>query len=208
MLEIGGEPILVHLMTLFAEQGHTEFVLALGYRQSVIRDYFAGNGRGWDITMVDTGLDTDTGDRILRCRPVLREQFFVTYGDGLADVSLHDLLTFHHTQGGLVTITSVPLACQFGVLDMNDTGKIVAFREKPVLREHWINAGFMVLESAVFGHWEGANLERGVLPRLADAGQVYAYRHDGFFKSLDSHKDQQEFDTMLESGAPPWRTNR
>lgn len=205
MLEIGGTPILVHLMTLFAEQGHTEFVLAVGYRQSVIREYFARHTHGWDVTIVDTGTESDTGDRLMQCRHILRDRFFVTYGDGLADVPLDALVAFHEAHAGLVTVTSVPLACQFGVLDLDETGKIVAFREKPVLREHWINAGFMVLDAQVFEQWEGANFERHVLPRLAEVGAVYSYRHEGFFKSLDSHKDQQEFDAMLESATPPWR---
>jgi len=204
MLPIGGSPILVHLMQLFADQGHTEFVLSVGYRQEVIRDYFAGNHRDWRIDIVDTGEDADTGERLRGCAPLLRETFFATYGDGLCDVPLDALLAFHHTHGGFATLTNVPLNCQYGIVEADAQGRVVSFREKPVLREHWINAGFMVMEREIFGKWPGPNLERDVLPSLARAGQVYAYQHDGFFKALDSAKDQQELDEMLRTNRPPW----
>jgi glucose-1-phosphate cytidylyltransferase len=204
MLPIGGSPILVHLMQLFANQGYREFVLSVGYRQEVIRNYFRGRHRDWRVDILDTGEDTDTGERLRGCRAVLGETFFATYGDGLADVPLDALLAFHTAHCGLATLTTVPLNCQFGIVEADATGRVASFREKPVLREYWINAGFMVMERKLFDHCSGPNLERDMLPSLAQRGQVYAYRHDGFFKALDSHKDQQELDEMLRSNRAPW----
>jgi glucose-1-phosphate cytidylyltransferase len=208
MLPVGGRPILEHLMQLFADQGHCEFVLAVGYRQEVIRDYFFGTNRkrqdDWRIDIVDTGEDADTGERLRGCAPVLRETFLATYGDGLCDVPLDALLAFHTAHGGLATLTSVPLDCQYGIVEADAQGRVLSFREKPVLREHWINAGFMVMERGIFGQWPGPNLERDVLPSLAQRGQVYTFHHEGFFKALDSAKDQQELDQLLRTGRAPW----
>lgn len=206
MLEIGGSPILVHLMQLFADQGYREFVLSVGYRQEVIRNYFRDRHRDWRVDILDTGEDTDTGERLRGCRAVLGETFFATYGDGLSDVPLDALLAFHTAHGGLATLTSVPLNCQFGVIEADATGRVASFREKPVLSEHQINAGFMVMERRLFDYCSGRNLERDILPSLAQRGQVYAYRHDGFFKALDSLKDQEELDEMLRSNQAPWRS--
>ena len=153
---------------------------------------------------MDTGDDTDTGGRILGCRHLLGERFFATYADGLSDVDLGSLLRFHESHEGLATITSVPLKSQYGTLETNDSGQVQSFREKPTLREHWINAGFFVMDRGVFDHWEGDNLEREVFPQLAQGGYVYSYRHEGFFKSMDSYKDQQEFETLMKEGRTPW----
>jgi glucose-1-phosphate cytidylyltransferase len=208
MLPIGGSPILVHLMQLFADQGHREFVLSVGYRQEIIRDYFQGRHPDWCVDIIDTGADADTGERLRGCRPLLGETFFATYGDGLADVPLDALLAFHMAHGGLMTLTSVPLTCQYGIVEADAKGRVASFHEKPVLREYWINAGFMVMERRLFDHWPGPNLERDVLPSLARREQVYTFRHDGFFKALDSLKDQQELDEMLRSNRAPWRSVR
>lgn len=205
MLPVDGSPIIVQVMRLFAAQGIRDFVLAAGHRKAVIVDYFDGKYPEWKIDIRDTGEDTDTGGRILACRDVLGDRFFATYADGLADVDLGALVRFHEKSGGLVTITSVPLVSQYGTLGLDGEGRVNEFLEKPVLREHWINAGFFVMEKGVFDRWEGSNLERDVLPRLARSGHVFAYRHDGFFKSMDSYKDQQEFEALVARGSRPWR---
>ena len=204
MVPIGGEPLLVHLMRLFAQQGHRDFVLSVGHKQDVIRDYFAHAGFDWRVEIVDTGEDSDTGDRIRGCADLLEDVFVATYGDGLANLSMADLLAFHGRHPGLVTITSVPLPCQYGLVGMDPSGRVSSFREKPTLAEHWINAGFMVMEREALTHWSGTNLEREVLPSLSRMGLVYAFRHEGFFKSLDSFKDQQEFEALIRSGEAPW----
>lgn len=204
MLPIGGRPILWHLMKLFADQGHKEFVLSVGYRQDVIRDYHREMDPDWHVEIIDTGEDAETGDRIHRCRHLLGETFFATYGDGLANISLDALIAFHAGHPGVATVTSVPLTSQYGTLEMDHRGRVRAFREKPMLRDVWINAGFLIMDRTVFDHWEGRNLEREVMPGLTEHGLLYAYRHDGFFKPLDSYKDQQELDTMWQSGRAPW----
>ena len=205
MLPVNGSPILMHVMQIYMEQGFGDFVLSVGYRKDVIVDYFHRKALECRVRCVDTGADTDTGGRIRNCREIVDGTFMATYADGLADVPLNDLLAFHRSHGGLVTVTTVPLVSQYGTLELDDRGKVCAFREKPVLRDHWINAGFFVFDRKVFDYWEGDNLEREVFPRLARDGFLYAYRHAGFFKSLDSHKDQLEIEQMIERGEMPWR---
>jgi glucose-1-phosphate cytidylyltransferase len=199
MMPVGGKPILVQIMQLYAAQGHREFILSVGHRKEVILDYFAHKAYDLDITIVDTGEETDTAGRIHHCRHLLREQFMATYGDGLSDVSLTKLVDFHNSHEGLVTLTSVPLQSQYGTVEFDEHNRVTGFREKPRLTSHWINAGFFVMEKCVFEHWEGGNLEREVYPRLQTKGLLYTYRHDGFFKSMDTYKDQQEMEEIIAS---------
>lgn len=204
MMPVGGTPIVVHVIRSFAHQGFTDFVLAAGYRKSVLKDYFEGKDLGVKIQILDTGDDTDTGGRVIACREQIRGTFIVTYSDGLCDVPLARLLEFHRAHGGLATITSVPMYSQYGVMSVANNGKVVELREKPLIDEHWINAGFIVFEPDVFKDWEGENLERQVLPRLIEKGSVYSYRHVGFFKSVDNYKDVMEFEELLDKGGCPW----
>jgi glucose-1-phosphate cytidylyltransferase len=204
MMPICGTPILVHIMRLYARQGFTRFVLAAGHRREVIEDYFDGRFRDWDVQVVDTGQESDTGERIRRCAPHVGDTFFATYGDGVGDVDLHELLAFHRQARGLATITSVTLRSQYGTLVMGGQGQVQEFREKPILRDHWINAGFFVFEKQAFDHWEGQNLENQVLPALVRRGAVYSYRHEGFWKSMDTSKDQQELEALYLAGQTWW----
>jgi len=203
MMPVGGRPILLHVMNLYARQGYTEFVLSVGYRKEVILDYFEGRDFGWQIDIVDTGVRTDTGGRIWGCRHLLGETFMATYADGLSDVVLDDLLAFHRRSGRLATITSVPLRSQYATIEADEGGVISDFREKPVLQEYWINAGFFVMEKRIFEHWRGENLEREVFPNLLTGRHLAVYRHHGFFKSLDTYKDQQEIEVMFAEGTLP-----
>jgi glucose-1-phosphate cytidylyltransferase len=203
MMPVYGKPILVRIMELFASQGHRDFVLSVGYRKEVIIDYFDGRRMDWRLEIVDTGDDADTGERIRRCRHLLTEPFFATYGDGLSDVDLGALLAFHKGHGRLATVTSFPLVSQYGTLESDANGRVLDFREKPRLAGHWINAGFFVMQPGVFDAWAGNNLERDVLPTLLRRGELYTYRHEGFFKSMDTQKDQQELDDMFSRGAVP-----
>jgi glucose-1-phosphate cytidylyltransferase len=205
MMTVAGAPILLHVMNLFSTQGHTRFILSLGYRKEVITSFFHNKKTPWEIQFVDTGEETDTGGRIRNLMPLLEDQFMATYVDGLSDVCLDSLIAFHNSHAGLATVTTVPLVSQYGSVEADADGRIRRFREKPVLRDHWINAGFFVFDKEVFNHWEGGNLEREVLPRLVGKGLAYAYRHDGFFKSMDTQKDQQEIEAMCRSGRAPWR---
>jgi glucose-1-phosphate cytidylyltransferase len=205
MLPLGGTPVLVHVIKNFIRQGFRDFVLAAGYRQDVLHDYFEGKDIGASIQIVDTGEDADTGRRIFNCRPLIDGPFIATYGDGLSDVPVGDVVAFHRAHGGRLTITSVPMVSQYGVLSVEDGGGIARFVEKPLIADYWINAGFMVMEPSIFDDWQGENLERDIIPPLIAARDAFTYRHDGFFKSFDSYKDVLEADELLaQGGIPPW----
>jgi len=204
MMPIHGRPILVHLMQIYARQGVRRFVLAAGHRKEMLFDYFDGRFPEWEIEILDTGAEADTGDRILACLDHVGEQFFATYGDGLGNVDLSALLDFHNTSGGLATVTAVPLRSQYGTLHFDGAGRVDSFTEKPVIRDSWINSGFFVFNKNVAQHWHGNSLESEVLPNLASQGELYTYLHHGFWKSMDTSKDQQEMERLAESGAAPW----
>ncbi len=204
MMPLGGTPVIVHVIKSFIRQGFSDFVLAAGYRRSVLEDYFEGKDIGANIRIVDTGEDTDTGGRILACRDFVGQRFIATYADGLCDVPLAKLVDYHEASGGLATITSVPMWSNYGVLTLDQSGKVEQLREKPLIADCWINAGYIVFEKQAFDHWSGENLEREVLPNLIAAGKVSSYRHDGFFKSVDHYKDIMEFEELLAEGGVPW----
>ncbi len=204
MMPINGTPILIHLMRTYAAQGFTNFVLAAGHRKEILMDYFEGRCSDWNVRIVDTGSGSDTGERIRRCAPHLGKSFFATYGDGLGNIDLHSLARFHRNAGGLATVTSVPLRSQYGTLVFSGDGKVNQFREKPVIKDYWINAGFFVFERSAFDHWEGQNLEVDVLPSLARRGVLFTYQHNGFWKSMDTSKDQQELESLYRNGEVPW----
>ena len=200
MLPINGQPIVMHVMRIYARQGYRKFVLSLGYRKEIIIDYFDGKRLDWDVELIDTGDDTDTAGRIEKARHLLGATFMATYADGLAHVDLDELLRFHQSHEGVATITSVPLVSQYGTLETGPGGRVKAFREKPTLSEYWINAGFFVFNDAVFEHWEGSNLEREVFPALTRKGLIYAHQCSGFFKSMDTYKDQQDLEQLCQAG--------
>src|SRR5690348_1447065 len=142
MMPVNGTPILVHLMRIYASQGFTNFVLAGGHRIEMLYDYFSGRFREWNVQIVDTGSEADTGDRIARCAEHVGERFFATYGDGLGDIDLHALARSHEASGGLATLTTVPLRSQYGLVVFDEESKVRRFEEKPLIRDYWINAGF------------------------------------------------------------------
>lgn len=204
MMPIHGRPILVHLMQIYARQGVRRFVLAAGHRKEMLFDYFDGRFPEWDIRILDTGAEADTGDRILACMDEVGDRFFATYGDGLGNIDLRALVDFHNASGGLATVTAVPLRSQYGTLHFNKAGRVDSFTEKPVIRDSWINAGFFVFEKKAAEHWSGHSLESEVLPNLAARSELYTYLHHGFWKSMDTSKDQQEMERLAESGSSPW----
>jgi glucose-1-phosphate cytidylyltransferase len=202
LLEVGGAPMVEHVMGVFAGQGCRRFLLATGYRQELFTDRYGQDGR---VRALDTGLDTDTGERVARAAPFCSgDRFFLTYGDGVGDVDLDALLAFHLSRPALVTVTTVPLPSPYGTLSSDASGRVTHFHEKPRLDDHWINAGFFVVERTALEHWRGANLETDVLPDLARRGSLFAYRHRGFWKSMDTFKDRQELQALAGSGRPPW----
>jgi len=205
LLEVAGTPVLRHVMDIFAAQGFEDFVLAAGYKQELIRDYVAASApTSWTVEVVDTGEDTNTGGRVIRCRDRVDGPFFVTYADGLGDVDLAALATFHAGHGGLATMTTVPLPSQYGTVEVARDGRVERFREKPRLPDHWINAGFFVFDTAAFERWPGEDLERDVLPALGTQGALFARSHDGFWRSMDTYKDSLELTALCDEGRRPW----
>ncbi len=209
LVEIGGLPILWHVLQLYAQQGFKRFLLATGYRGELIERFVASHSwpEGVQVHCVNTGLDTPTGGRVKRLEPLLSdERFCLTYADGLADIDLGDLLDFHSRHGAPATMTVVRPELQFGVteLDRSD-GRVLGFREKP-RSEHWINGGFFCLQPQVFSYLEHDSvLERGPLERLARDGELRAYRHDGFWECMDTYKDAISLNDLWASGAAPWQ---
>ena len=205
LLEVAGQPVLRHVLEIYAAQGVRRFVLAAGYKAELIRRFAEELPAEWEVLVVDTGEESNTGTRILRCRELLDGRFFATYGDGLGNVDLRKALDTHCASGAAVTVTSVPLPSQYGTLDIDPSGRVRLFKEKPRLQDHWINGGFFVMERRVFSQWEGEDLEKEVLPALAAAGDLQAYRHDGFWKSMDTYKDAVELTELAGGGScPPW----
>jgi glucose-1-phosphate cytidylyltransferase len=206
LIDVGGKPILHHVMDIYAQHGFTDFVLAAGYRKDAIDDFAERVPSEWSVAVIDTGEDTNTGARIAAVAELVSDDFFVTYGDGVGDVDLTALLKTHHEHHGLATLTTVPLPSQYGTVDFDGDGRVIGFVEKPRLADHHINAGFMVLDRRCFDAWpvEGNDLEREVLPAFASARELFVYEHHGFWKSLDTYKDALELNALCGDGPPPW----
>jgi glucose-1-phosphate cytidylyltransferase len=202
MMPIGGTPVMVHLMRLYAAQGFQSFVLAAGHRKEIISDYFQGRFPDWNVRIVDTGAESDTGERVRRCFDVLSPRFFATYGDGLGDICLHDLLDSHLASGVGATVTAVPLRSQYGLINFDSCHRVQNFEEKPVIRDRWINAGFFVFEKTAWQDCDGSSLEQHVLPMMAARNHLNAYLHTGFWKSMDTSKDHEEMERLHSIGAP------
>lgn len=233
MVEIGGKPILWHIMKIYSSQGFNEFIIALGYKGEVIKKYFLdyysinsnifldletgqnylfdSNKENWKVWLIDTGIYTNTGGRILRLKKYIgNETFMVTYGDGVANINLKELLDFHRKHGKIGTVTAVRPPARFGgiIFDpSDDSGKILKFTEKPQIGEGWINGGFMVFEPAIFNYLEDENtsLEAHVLERLAEEGQLAAFKHEGFWQCMDTMRDKNLLEKLWESGEAPWK---
>ncbi len=207
MVEIGGKPIIVHIMELYAAYGHTDFLIALGYKAEVIRKYFSENKFNWNINMVDTGLDTMTGGRSkIVSKHVGNETCFLTYGDGLSDINIDKLLKFHKNHKKLATVSAVRPSARFGELDL-DGDRVLSFEEKPQLQKGWINGGFFVLEPGFFNYIEGIKimLEREPLEQASKDSQLFAYRHEGFWQCMDTRRDHELLETLWLEGNPPWK---
>ncbi len=231
MIEIGGMPILWHIMKGYSHFGFNEFVICAGYKQHIIKEWFAdyfihtsditfdftqGNKitihnqhlEPWKVTVVDTGLNTMTGGRIKRIqRYIGDEPFFLTYGDGVCDVDINKLLEFHKSHGKLATLTSVILEQQKGVLDIGGDNAVHSFREKSSGDGSPINAGFMVLEPGVFDYIQGDDtvFEKNTLVALADKGELMSYSHHGFWQCMDTKRERDMLEKMWDSGSAPWK---
>jgi glucose-1-phosphate cytidylyltransferase len=204
LLEVAGQPVLLHVMNIYAAAGYRSFVLAAGFKIDAIRAFADGLPEAWTVDVIDTGIESNTGERIAQCRDVAGETFFATYADGLADIDLNALLDFHRAHEGSATMTTVPLPSQYGTISYGEDGRVQSFKEKPVLEDHWINAGFFVFDDRAFDRWAGSDLEREVLPSLGDARELFAYRHRGFWRSMDTYKDALELTSLVVEGKGPW----
>lgn len=232
MIEIGGKPILWHIMKEYSFYGHNEFIICAGYKQHMVKewfaDYFLHNSdvtfdftRGcndviihnqycepWKITVVDTGLNTMTGGRLKRIEQyVENEPFMMTYGDGVCDVDINKLLGFHLQRGKIATLTAVMQEQQKGILDIGGDNAVKSFREKNITDGSPINAGYMVLNPEIFNYIEGDDtvFEREPLERLADEGELMSYRHHGFWQCMDNKREMDMLDKLLASGNAPWK---
>lgn len=230
MVEIGGRPILWHIMKNLAHQGIKDFVICLGYKGDQIRDYFLNyesrvndvtvelgkngssivHGRSteedWRITLADTGLDTMTGGRLHAIqRHIGQERFLCTYGDGLADINLKKLIDFHSSHGKLATVTAVQPTNRFGALDINSNNNVLSFSEKPKSAT-WINGGFFIFEPRVFDYLSSnSTLEREPLEKLSRDGELNAFKHEGFWQPMDTYREMQDLNSIWNTTSAPWK---
>ena len=206
MVEISGRPILWHLMNIFAKQGFNDFLIATGYKGNVINDWVKTIGEPWNVTSVDTGLDTQTGGRIGECMKLAPgERVFATYGDGLGNIDLKSLIEYHEHQGKLATVTAVRPPARFGVLE-SENGLVKRFGEKNQADSGWINGGFFVLEPEVidFIHALSEPFESGALPRLVEEQQLMSFHHNGFWQPMDTLREKQDLERLSLLNPPPW----
>lgn len=234
LVEIGGKPILWHIMKMYSSYGHNDFIICCGYKGYMIKQYFANyflqssnvtfdlkdnkmeilnnNTEPWKVTLIETGENTMTGGRIRRIKDYIgNSTFFLTYGDGVSDVNINQLLSFHKAQNTHATLTAVQPPGRYGAFSLDNTNpKVQSFREKPKGDGHesaWINGGFFVLEPQIFDQISGDDTvwEREPMEHLAKEGQLAAYKHDGFWQSMDSLRDKNVLEELWESGNPAWK---
>lgn len=206
MVEISGKPILWHLMTIFASQGISDFIVATGYKSEVIHEWVKTVNEPWSIQALDTGLNTQTGGRILECmKSIPGERVFATYGDGLGNVNIKSLLDFHLHQGKKATVTAVRPPARFGVLE-SQNGLVTKFGEKNQADSGWINGGFFVLESDVrsYIHDLSEPFETGALPRLVNEQELVSYHHTGFWQPMDTLREKHDLERMALLNPPSW----
>jgi glucose-1-phosphate cytidylyltransferase len=229
MVEIGGKPILWHIMKIYSLYGYHEFIILCGYKGYMIKEYFAhyflhmadmtidmtsntithhnNNAEPWKVTLIDTGLDTMTGGRIKKVKDYIgNEPFMLTYGDGVADIDINKLVEFHKSHGKLITMTSVLPEGRFGAINIDNSNKVNSFQEKPKGDGSWINGGFFVCQSEVFDYISNENtvFEQEPLENLAHEGKLFTYKHYGFWKPMDTQRDKSQLDELIEKNKAPW----
>ena len=229
MVEVGGKPILWHIMKNYAYFGHKEFYIAVGYKAEVIKEYFLNYRtlnadfsvdlktgdvtphqlveQDWKVTLVDTGLHSMTGGRVRRMKPYIgNESCLLTYGDGVSNVDLDQLIAFHQSHGKMVTVTAVHPVARFGMLEMEGE-QVISFQEKPQTRQGWVNGGYFVIEPEFFDLIEEDQtiLERKPLETLASQNQLMAYKHEGFWHCMDTKRDHEKLEEFWHSGKAPWK---
>lgn len=232
MVEIGDKPILWHIMKIYSHFGYNDFVILCGYKGYLIKEYFANYflhhgdvtfnlaensmkihsnpSEPWNVTLLDTGLETMTGGRVLRAKPYIEpgESFMLTYGDGLSNIDINSLIDYHKQHKGAITMTSSQPEGRFGALDIQDGGRVSKFLEKPKGDGAWINAGFFVCDYSVFDYIDNGDatiFERGPLESLAASGNLFTYKHNGFWRPMDTLNDRRVLDTMWRNGEAKWK---
>lgn len=233
MIEIGSKPILWHIMKIYSHYGYNDFIICLGYKGNIIKEYFINyflynsditvelrnnqldvhytNTESFKVTLVDTGNETNTAGRIKKIKPYLKddETFMLTYGDGVSDVNIANLVQFHEQHGKLATLTAIQPPGRFGNILSDEEGRIFRFQEKPRDEGLWINGGFFVLNKAIFNYLEGdmeaEQWEKKPLSAIAEDGQLVAYKHSGFWKCMDAMRDKIELEQEWETGCAPWK---
>ena len=230
MIEIGDKPILWHIMKEYGYYGYHDFIICCGYKQHVVKEWFADYylyncdvtfdftrenrmeihnsvAEPWRVALVDTGLNTMTGGRVRRVRKYIGDEpFMLTYGDGVSDINIHDLVKFHQSHGKMVTLTAVNVEQRFGVLELGDGDEIRSFREKSIGDRSRINAGYMVCQPEIFDYIAGDEtvFEKEPLERVAALGQLVAYKHNGFWQCMDTKREKEKLDALWKSGEAPW----
>ena len=232
MVEIGGKPVLWHIMKIYAAYGYNDFVVCLGYKGYMIKEYFINyflynsditvelhnnqldvhysNAESFKVTLVDTGINTNTAGRIKKIQKYIDgETFMLTYGDGVADINIPSLVKFHQSHGKLATLTSIQPPGRFGNLEINKDGSVSSFQEKPEGDGAWINGGFFVLNAGIFDHltgdMENVQWEKKPLLEIANNGQLAAYKHEGYWKCMDAMRDKIELEEEWNTGNAPWK---
>lgn len=230
LVEVGNRPILWHVMKMYSAYGFNEFIICAGYKAHLIKSYFANYftenyditvdlarnsiefhgdpNEQWKVSIIDTGFETMTGGRIKRIAPYVENSTFcVTYGDGVGDVPLDKVVEFHHNSGKIATVTAVPSPGRFGILEIGDDDVVERFHEKPDNEVGWINGGFFVMEPSIFDYIDGdhVSLERTPLERLASDKQLAAFRHNGFWRPMDTLRDQRELEEFWKRDGAPWK---
>lgn len=230
MVEIGGKPILWHIMKIYSSYGFNEFIILCGYKGYMIKEYFthyflhtsditvdmttnsithhSSHSEPWKVTLIDTGLDTMTGARIKKVKNYVGDEpFMLTYGDGVSDVNINDLIFYHNSHGKVITMTSVQPEGRYGSLVVDNEQKVLSFQEKPKGDGAWINAGFFVCQPELFNYipdGEQIIFEREPLERLTKESQLYTYKHEGFWKPMDTQRDKSQLEDLIEKNKAPW----
>ena len=231
MVEIDGKPILWHIMKIYSTYGFNDFIILLGYKGYYIKEYFANYflhqsdvtidlktneievhnnfSEPWKVTLIDTGFNTMTGGRIKQAKKYVgNERFMLTYGDGVGNINIKELLKFHNSHNGYITVTSAQPEGRFGALNIDKSNKVIDFMEKPKGDGNWINAGFFICEPEVFNYIENevdCVFEQKPLKNLAKDGKMYTYKHTGFWKPMDTLRDKRELEKLWSSGKAPWK---
>ena len=206
MVPIGNKPIIEHIMDIYASYGHNDFYIALGYKGEIIKDYFKNSKKNWKVNLIDTGSDTFTGGRLKRLGKYLgKEDFLLTYGDGLSNIDINKLIRFHKDHGKLVTISAVRPPARFGSLSLKGSD-VLKFKEKIQLNESWINGGYFVINPKFIDFIEGDNtvLESYPLEKVTDLNEIKAFKHEGFWQCMDHKLDKDLLDQMVKEKKAPW----